>query len=88
MPFGASLAAFTRDRARLIARLRAADATTLARTATVSLPGRGREERTAAHYAHRIVEHEGEHVRTLERVMAAAAAVGCDERRFAEAGQK
>ena len=71
LPFGVSLEAFTRDRARLVARLRAADADALARTANVALPGRGREERTAAHYAHRIVEHEGEHVGQIERVMAA-----------------
>ena len=69
-PFGASLEAFTGERARLVARLRTADADTLARTATVTLPGRGVEERTAAHYTHRIVEHEREHVRQIERAMA------------------
>ena len=72
VPFGVSLpGVHPRPRAAR-RRLRAADENTLARTASVLLPGRGREDRTAAHYAHRIVEHEGEHVRNIERVMAAA----------------
>ena len=71
VPFGVSLEAFTADRARLVARLRAADATTLARTASVTLPGRGTEERSAAYYADRLADHEDEHVRHIEREMAA-----------------
>ena len=71
VPFGASLAAFTHDRARLIARLRAADATTLARTATVLAAWPGPRGTDGRDYAHRIVEHEGEHVRNIERVMGA-----------------
>ena len=70
LPFGASLEGFAGDRARLIARLRAVGAD-LARSASVNLPGRGIEERTAAYYAHRLAEHEGEHVRQIERAMAA-----------------
>ena len=73
VPFGESLEAFTRDRARLMARLHVGDddAVVLARAASVSLPGRGTEERTAAYYAHRLAEHEREHVLQIERAMAA-----------------
>ncbi len=41
VPFGVSLEAFTRDRARLVGRLRAADENTLARTASVRCPAGG-----------------------------------------------
>jgi len=71
LPFGPSLEAFTRDRARLVARLHAIDADTMMRTASVNLPGRGTESRTAAYYAHRLAEHEREHVRQIEEAMAA-----------------
>ena len=70
--FAASLDAFTADRARLLARLRTSDAGALARTARVTLPGRGTEERTAAYYADRLAEHEQEHVHQIERGMASA----------------
>ncbi len=70
LPFGASLEGFAADRARLMARLHAVD-TNLERTASVTLPGRGTEERTAAYYAHRLADHEREHVRHIERAMAA-----------------
>ncbi len=76
LPFGASLEAFTGDRARLVARLRAGGADALARTASVKLPGRGTEQRTAAHYAHRLAEHEREHVRQIEQAMAARRRTG------------
>ena len=72
LPFGTSLAAFTADRARLVERLRSIGDVELARTAAVRLPGRGTEDRTAAYYAHRIADHELEHVEHLERVAAAA----------------
>jgi len=71
VPFDVSIGAFTADRARLMARLRAVDAVALSRTATVSLPGRGTEERTAAYYAHRLAEHEREHILQVERAFGA-----------------
>jgi hypothetical protein len=67
VPFGASLRAFTDDRARLVARLRDAGPDGLARTALVTLAGRGKEERTAFYYADRLADHELEHVQQLER---------------------
>ena len=72
VPFGASLRAFTDERARLVVRLRDAGTDRLARTALVTLPGRGKEERSAFHYAHRLAEHEQEHVLHLERSATAA----------------
>ena len=75
LPFGVSLEGFTTDRAGLMARLRAAGPD-LARTASVNLPGRGIEERSAAHYAHRLAEHEREHVQQIERAMASRAERG------------
>ena len=45
----------------------------LARTATVKMPGRGAEERTAFYYADRIADHESEHVQHIERAMPAVA---------------
>lgn len=74
LSFTVSLQAFAADRDRLITRLRAIDADTFARTGSVTLPGRGTEERTAAYYAHRLAEHEREHVRHLEQAMAAGRA--------------
>ena len=71
IPFGASLEAFASDRAALMRRLRAVDAVDLAQTASVRLPGRGTEERSAAYYADRLAEHEQEHVHHIERVMTA-----------------
>jgi hypothetical protein len=70
-PFAASLKAFTTDRARLMARLRSANADGFARTATVKIPARGTEERSALYYADRLAAHEREHVRQIERAMAA-----------------
>lgn len=70
-PFAASLEAFELDRARLMARLRGADAGDLARTATVQIPARGIEERSALYYADRLAAHEREHVRQIERAMPA-----------------
>ena len=71
LPFDTSLDGFTTDRSDLMDRLRSADASDLARRATVTLPGRGAEERTAFYYAHRIAEHEREHVHHIERAFAA-----------------
>lgn len=69
-PFDDSLAAFTRDRARLMARLRAADAAgvdDLSRTAAVKIPGLGIEDRSVRYYVDRLADHEGQHVRQIER---------------------
>jgi hypothetical protein len=71
LPFGTSLEAFVDDRAQLVARLRGLDGAALARSATVTLPGRGEEERSIAYYADRLAEHEREHLLHLERMMAA-----------------
>ncbi len=66
-PFGESLAAFTRDRARLMAHLRATDAADFTRTAAVNIPARGVEERSARHYIDRLADHEAQHVNHIER---------------------
>jgi hypothetical protein len=66
-PFAVSLAAFTDDRARLMARLCEVDAAAFARTAAVKIPARGIEERSALYYVDRMAAHEEEHVRHLER---------------------
>ena len=68
-PFGPSLAAFTRDREHLMARLRAADPADLARTAAVNLPGFGIQYRSVRYYADRLADHENQHVRHIERVV-------------------
>ena len=65
--FTASLEAFRDDRARLMARLRAVDAAAFARTASVKIPARGIEERSASYYVDRLAAHEREHVRQIER---------------------
>jgi hypothetical protein len=65
--FGPSLEAFTDDRARLVDRLREAGPERLTRTALVTLAGRGKEDRSAFHYADRLADHELEHVEQLER---------------------
>ena len=67
VPFGASLRAFTHDRARLVARLREAGEVRLQRTALVALAGRGKEDRSAFYYADRLADHEDEHLQQLER---------------------
>jgi hypothetical protein len=66
-PLAASLAAFTSDRARLIARLRAADVADFDRTAAVNIPARGVEDRSARYYVDRLADHEREHVHHIER---------------------
>ncbi len=66
-PFAASLAAFTADRARLLTRLRRAGVDGLARTASVNIPARGIEDRSAFYYVDRLAGHELEHVRQIER---------------------
>jgi len=69
--FAESLDGFIADRAALVTRLRAAGADIESRRALVHLAGRGAEERSAFHYAHRLAEHEREHVTQIERSMAA-----------------
>ena len=71
LPFGASLDGFIAERAALVTRLRAAGAHLESRRATVKLVGRGAQDRSAFHYAHRLAEHELEHVAQIERAMAA-----------------
>ncbi len=71
-PFAVSLAAFTSDRARLMARLRAADTADFTRTAAVNIPARGVEDRSARYYIDRLADHEHEHVRHIERAIALA----------------
>jgi hypothetical protein len=66
-PFAASLAAFKADRARLLARLRGAGVDGIARTASVKIPARGIEERSAFYYVDRLAGHELEHVRQIQR---------------------
>ena len=73
LSFAESLEGFMKDRAALVARIRTAGSDGLARAATVKLPGRGAEERTAFYYADRMAEHEREHVQHIERAMPAAA---------------
>lgn len=75
-PFADSLAAFTGDRTRLMARLRAADADALARTAAVKIPGLGIEDRSVRYYVDRLADHEGQHVRQIERALASGRAPG------------
>ncbi len=71
-PFAASLEEFHRDRGGLIARLEAASADRMARTATVTIPGLGKQSRSARYYADRLAVHERDHVRQIEREMATA----------------
>lgn len=70
IPFADSLAGFTAERDALLGRLRAAASDDLARAARVRLPGMGVQDRSAFHYAHRMAEHERQHVRHIERAMA------------------
>ena len=71
LSFGASLDGFIAERAALVTRLRSSGAQLESRGATVKLVGRGAEDRSAFHYAHRLAEHELEHVAQIERAMAA-----------------
>jgi DinB superfamily len=71
LPFAESLDGFVADRAALVTRLRAAGPDLESRRAIVQLVGRGAEERSAFHYAHRLAEHEREHVMQIERSMGA-----------------
>ena len=64
-----SLDGFTADRARLIGRLRQLAADELERTASVKVSGGRIQEHTAFSYAHRMTEHEREHVEHLERAL-------------------
>jgi hypothetical protein len=69
-PFGASLDAFTSDRAQLLTRLHDLDGDGLSRTAMVTIPARGIEPRSGFYYADRLAGHEREHVRQIERGLA------------------
>ncbi|HSL76014.1 MAG TPA: DinB family protein [Candidatus Limnocylindrales bacterium] len=70
VPFRDSLAGFAADRAVLVARLHAVGSNELSRVATVKLSGGRIEEHTAFSYAHRMAEHEREHVEHVERALA------------------
>ena len=70
VPFRDSLERFARDRAPLVARLRTLGPTDLARVATVKVSGGRIQEHTAFSYAHRMAEHELEHVEHLEAILA------------------
>jgi hypothetical protein len=70
LPYGESLEGFAADRERLLARLRSIDPSVLDRTATVKLSGGRVQQHTAFSYAHRMAEHEREHVDHIERAMA------------------
>ena len=69
IPFRGSLAAFSAERASFVARLRSTNEGELARRADVRIPGLGLQPRSAFHYAHRMAEHERQHVRHIERIL-------------------
>lgn len=69
LPYRVSLDGFTADRARLVARLRSSDEGALERTATVKVSGGRIEQHTAFSYAHRMAEHERDHVDHLEAAL-------------------
>jgi len=70
LPFARSLEGFTADRAALVSRLRAAGADLESRWGSVKRAGRGIEERSALQFAHRLAEHELEHLAQIERATA------------------
>lgn len=68
--FRPSLLAFTRQRADLLAVLKPLQIDAWERSATVSMAGRVLE-RTALSYAERLVDHEQQHVKQIERIVKA-----------------
>ena len=66
LPYRVSLDGFAAERARLVARLRSVDPADLERTATVKVSGGRVQQHTAFSYAHRMAEHEREHLEHLE----------------------
>lgn len=70
VPFAASLKGFRTDRARLLDRLRTVTHQDLDRIAAVKVSGGRVETWSAFGYAHRIADHELEHVEHLERELA------------------
>jgi hypothetical protein len=69
LSYGASLEGFAADRERLVARLLSIDPADLERTATVKVSGGRVQQHTAFSYAHRMAEHERDHVEHLERAL-------------------
>lgn len=69
LPYRDSVEGFAVDRERLLARVRTLEPADLDRTASVKVSGGRVQEHTAFSYAHRMAEHEREHVEHLERVM-------------------
>jgi uncharacterized damage-inducible protein DinB len=65
-----SLEGFATDRERLLARLRTLGSRDLDRTASVKVSGGRIQEHTAFSYAHRLAEHERDHVEHLEEALA------------------
>ena len=68
--FRDSLAGFTSDRDPFVARLQSTSDEDLARVANVRIPGMGLQTRSAFHYVHRMAEHERQHVRHIEQMLA------------------
>lgn len=66
LPYRVSLDGFAAERRRLIARLRSVDPADLERTATVKVSVGRVQQHTAFSYAHRMAEHERDHVEHLE----------------------
>jgi hypothetical protein len=71
LPYRVSIAGFSADRARLLARLRTLGSGELDRVASVKVSGGRTQRHTAFSYAARIAEHEREHVEHLESVFTA-----------------
>lgn len=65
-----SLDGFATERERLVARLRSIDPADLERTASVKVSGGRVQRHTAFSYAHRMAEHEHDHVEYLEAALA------------------
>ena len=66
LPYRVSMEAFAADRERLLGRLRTTEPAGLERTATVKVSGGRVQQHTAFSYAHRMAEHEREHLEHLE----------------------
>lgn len=70
LPYRDSLEGFAADRDRLLARLRTLGSADVDRVASVKVSGGRIQEHTAFSYAHRMAEHERDHVEHLEAALA------------------
>jgi len=70
LPFHVSLDGFAEEREPLVLRLRSIDPADLERTATVKVSGGRVQQHTAFSYAHRLADHERNHVEHLEGALA------------------